>query len=276
MMITSRPGCCEGLNETFVALAPTFGMMNKSWLCTSPQWLISLASALCACVCKPPPVSLHPHSMATVPCLSHSAGFYLNPPPPHPSAGFVSSQQVLVPAYLKWMVLPWRGFAACYDHCKYWSTVPEGYTICTCSFVFEYESNPPTLLSPLLSSPPRLHHVTSVLFLLSGLKQVCWSSVYIACSLCPHDTPTPLYPLDCPCWVSIVQEVGTIGVSLYVPVEHLWLVSFVNKHFLVEESDQLSFILLTLCLLMFLFCTCEVPYVRTARCNINKRVCFHT
>ncbi|KAG7502435.1 hypothetical protein JOB18_019780 [Solea senegalensis] len=36
--------------------------------------------------------------------------------------------------------------------CKYGSTVPGGYTICTCSFVFEYESKSPHPPLPLSDS----------------------------------------------------------------------------------------------------------------------------
>lgn len=58
-------------------------------------------------------------------------------------------------------------------------------------------------------------------------------------------SPCSPCPLDCPRWVCFVQEVGTIDVSLYVPVEHLWLLSLaaVNKHVLVEDSETLSFLI---------------------------------
>lgn len=107
------------------------------------------------------------------------------------------------------MVLPWSGSAACYDHCKYGSTVPGGYTICTCSFVFEYKSNPPPILlllwsllsSPLSSSFPLclLHHPSALFSVKGGLKkQVCLSSVYSMCPLCPHAPRVPwTVPAEC-------------------------------------------------------------------------------
>lgn len=154
------------------------------------------------------------------------------------------------------MVLPWSGSAACYDHCKYGSTVPGGYTICTCSFVFEYKSNPPPphpcpsspLVPPLLPSLVLLSSLSppssiSPFFCKRGVKKtgVFELSVQYVSSL----SPCSPCPLDCPRWVCFVQEVGTIDVSLYVPVEHLWLLSLaaVNKHVLVEDSETLSFLI---------------------------------
>lgn len=136
-------------------------LIGKTWLCTSRQWLIPQAAAG-MCLRALPPPSHRRRFLATIPCLSDSIGFYVRP---H-SAGLVFSQWALVPAYLKWMVLPWSGSAACYDDCKYGSTVPGGYTICTCSFVFEYKSKcPPYALFPPLVLPSLclLHHA-SVLF----------------------------------------------------------------------------------------------------------------
>lgn len=175
---------------------------------------------------KPPPPLLPRHSQTPLVFISDLIGF-------------VFSRRALVPAYLKRMVLPWSGSAACYDDCKYGSTVPGGYTICTCSFVFEYESKIPNFFLP--SSRPLRLLLPPRSFFCRGLKQVCLSSVYSMCPLCPH---APRVPSDCPCWVCFVQEVGSIDVSLYVPVEHLWLLSFaaVNKHVLVEESETLPFI----------------------------------
>lgn len=108
------------------------------------------------------------------------------------------------------MVLPWSGSAACYDHCKYGSTVPGGYTICTCSFVFEYESKPthPTpvllLLPPLLPSLVLLSSLSppssiGPFFCKRGVKkQVCLSSVYSMCPLCPHAPRVPwTVPAEC-------------------------------------------------------------------------------
>lgn len=129
--------CCECSSLSWRELdlwVSECALIGKTWLCSSRQWLILQAAALHACVCE-----------------SHA------PPPPHPLFHLrphsIFSQWALVPAYLKWMVLPWSGSAACYDDCKYGSTVPGGYTICTCSFVFEYDSKyRPT--PTFLSSPP--------------------------------------------------------------------------------------------------------------------------
>lgn len=76
-------------------------------------------------------------------------------------------------------------------------------TICTCSFVFEYE------LSPPLSAPPSS-------LLCEGVKQVWLSSVY---SVCPPLAPPFLLGLSRR--ACFVQELGSSDVSLYVPVEHL-------------------------------------------------------
>lgn len=112
--------------------------------------------------------------------------------------------------------------------------------------------NPPVLLllwsllfSPLSSSFPLclLHHPSALFSVKGGLKKtgVFELSVQYVSSL----SPCSPCPLDCPRWVCFVQEVGTIDVSLYVPVEHLWLLSLaaVNKHVLVEDSETLSFLI---------------------------------
>lgn len=107
--------------------------------------------------------------------------------------------------------------------CKYGSTVPGGYTICTCSFVFEYEprSPPPPVPSPprprsFSVSPPSLS-LGPFFFSVGGNTGVFELSVQCVSS----SSPCSLSPLDCPCWGCLVQEVGAIDVSLYVPVEHV-------------------------------------------------------
>lgn len=145
--------------------------------------------------CSTPCMCLH--APATIPCLSDSTGFYLKPR----SAGFVSSQRALVPAYLEWMVLPWSGSAACHDHCKYRNTVPGGSTICTCFFVSEYDSQSPPFPYLSLFPFPIPFPVTlrsSFLLGVGGVKQVCLSSVYSMCPLCPHAPCVPwTVPAEC-------------------------------------------------------------------------------
>lgn len=111
------------------------------------------------------------------------------------------------------MVLPWNGSAVCCDNCKYGSTVPGGYTICTCSFVFEYVEIPSTLFPHLLSSL-LCHHHASVLFSVGGKTGVFELSVQYVFPL------SPIFPGLTPA-VCFVQEVGTIVVFLFVPVETL-------------------------------------------------------
>lgn len=173
--------------------------VGKTWLCNVSTVINSpgLQHFTYVSASPPPPAAVPPLSLHRNP---PPIGFYLRP---H-SAGFVFSQRAVVPAYLKWMVLPRSGSAACYDDCKYGSTVPGGYTICTCSFCIWIWVKIPNLslasLSPLFLVLPFSTTPQSFFCRGGGLKQVCLSSVYSMCPLCPHApprVPLGLSPAEC-------------------------------------------------------------------------------
>lgn len=160
-------------------------LIAKTWLCSSRQWLIPQAAALHACVCTPPlppqiPAPQAPSvfisDLVALALFSHSEPLYL-----YISNGWSCHGVVLLP-----VTMTVNMGAQCLEAIRFVHVL----------LYLNMSLNPPNHpLAPHPPTAPPLFVLPLCLlchaFFCKGVKQVCLSSVYSMCPLCPHAPCVP-------------------------------------------------------------------------------------
>lgn len=181
------PGAQRGL-----ALTPA--LIGTTWLCSSQQWLVPPG-------CTPPTTWLHWFLSQT----SYRAGFVLSRRALTPSSQLEGPAMEWFRCLLQWLYI--------------WEHSAWRLTICTCSFVSEYQSKypsssplPPLLIPSSLSPPPHLGP-----FSVGGLDRCVWAQCTVCVLFVPMLPVSPgLSPLSVLCagggiyWCLSVRTCGTL------------------------------------------------------------------